>query len=103
MLTNIIDDAAVLLEEENHNNAKGTVCRLESINDILHIILEIRAMLMQNFIVHVQELEASAADGLKGNLEIFAVVWDRSYLLYMCVWCVCFILYYVLISLYLAY
>jgi len=38
MLTNIIDDAAVLLEEENHNNAKGTVCRLESINDILHII-----------------------------------------------------------------
>ena len=38
MLTNIIDDAAVLLEEENHNNAKGTVCRLESINEILHII-----------------------------------------------------------------
>ncbi|KAF3951100.1 hypothetical protein CMV_023218 [Castanea mollissima] len=38
MLTNIIDDAAVLLEEENHNNSKGTVCRLESINDILHLI-----------------------------------------------------------------
>ena len=38
MLTNIIDDAAVLLEEENHNNAKGAVCRLESINEILHII-----------------------------------------------------------------
>lgn len=37
MLTNIIDDAAVLLEEENHNNSKGTVCRLESINDILHL------------------------------------------------------------------
>lgn len=32
----------------------------------------------------MQELEASAADGLKGNLEIFAVVWDRSYLLYIC-------------------
>ncbi len=38
MLTSIIDDAAVLLEEDNQNKAKGTVCRLESINDILNII-----------------------------------------------------------------
>ena len=36
----------------------------------------------------MQELEASAADELKGNLEIFAVVWDRSYILYISV-CVC--------------
>lgn len=33
----------------------------------------------------MQEVEASAADGLKGNLEILAVVWDRSDLLCVCV------------------
>ena len=35
----------------------------------------------------MQEVEASAADGLKGNLEILAVVWDRSDLLCVCVYC----------------
>ncbi|XP_075664293.1 regulator of telomere elongation helicase 1 homolog [Castanea sativa] len=68
MLTNIIDDAAVLLEEENHNNSKGTVCRLESINDILHLIFRDKGNAHAKFYrVHVQELEASAADGLKGK------------------------------------
>ena len=47
----------------------------------------------------MQEVEASAADGLRGNLEIPAVVWDRSDLLCVCI----VILYYVLISSFLAY
>nr|XP_023900182.1 LOW QUALITY PROTEIN: regulator of telomere elongation helicase 1 homolog [Quercus suber] len=64
MLTNIIDDAAVLLEEENHNNAKGTVFRLESINEILHIIFRDKSNAHAKF---YREVEASAADGLKGK------------------------------------
>ncbi|GLT52921.1 hypothetical protein SLA2020_262300 [Shorea laevis] len=67
-LINIIDDAAVLLEEDNQHKATRTVCRLESISDILNIIFRDKGNAHANFYrVHVQEVEASAADGLKGK------------------------------------
>lgn len=37
-LIEIIEEATELLEEDNQRKAKGTVCRLESISDILNII-----------------------------------------------------------------
>ncbi|XP_062156859.1 regulator of telomere elongation helicase 1 homolog isoform X3 [Alnus glutinosa] len=67
-LINIIDDAAVLLEEDNQHKATRTVCRLESISDILNIIFRDKGNAHANFYrVHVQEVEATAADGLKGK------------------------------------
>ncbi|XP_059458900.1 regulator of telomere elongation helicase 1 homolog [Corylus avellana] len=69
-LINIIDDAAVLLEEDSQHKAARTVCRLESIRDILNIIFRDKGNAHANFYrVHVQEVEASAADGLKGKVS----------------------------------
>lgn len=48
-LINIIDDAAVLLEEENQHKATRTVCRLESISDILNIIFRDKGNAHANF------------------------------------------------------
>ena len=31
----------------------------------------------------MQEVEASAVDGLKGNLETFSDVWDRSHFIFL--------------------
>lgn len=38
MIINIIEEAALLIEEDNQQNAKRNVCRLESIGDILNTI-----------------------------------------------------------------
>uniref|UniRef100_A0A2N9HX33 Helicase ATP-binding domain-containing protein n=1 Tax=Fagus sylvatica TaxID=28930 RepID=A0A2N9HX33_FAGSY len=60
--------SAWALHEDNQNKAKGTVCRLESINDILNIIFRDKGNAHAKFYrVHVQEVEASAVDGLKGK------------------------------------
>lgn len=37
-LANIIDDATKLLEEDNQQKGKSTICRLESISNMLNII-----------------------------------------------------------------
>ncbi|KAJ9179137.1 hypothetical protein P3X46_010956 [Hevea brasiliensis] len=67
-LTDIIEEAALLLEEDKQHRAKGTVCRLESIGDILKIIFKEKNNGHANFYrVHVQEVEASASDALKGK------------------------------------
>ncbi|KAF2323328.1 hypothetical protein GH714_034640 [Hevea brasiliensis] len=67
-LTDIIEEAALLLEEDKQHRAKGTVCRLESIGDILKIIFREKNNAHANFYrVHVQEVEASASDALKGK------------------------------------
>lgn len=39
-IIDIIEEAAVLLEEDKQHRANGTVCRLESIGDILKIIFK---------------------------------------------------------------
>ncbi|KAG6733763.1 hypothetical protein I3842_01G240500 [Carya illinoinensis] len=67
-LIQIIDDAAVLIEEDNQHKAAHTTCRLESIGDILNTIFRDEGNAHAKFYrVHVHEVEASAADGLKGK------------------------------------
>ncbi|XP_002528200.3 regulator of telomere elongation helicase 1 homolog isoform X1 [Ricinus communis] len=67
-LTDIIEEAALLLEEDKQNTAKGTVCRLESMGDIFKIIFREKSNAHANFYrVHVQEVEASASDSLRGK------------------------------------
>ncbi|KAF2323322.1 hypothetical protein GH714_034614 [Hevea brasiliensis] len=48
-LTDIIEEAALLLEEDKQHRAKGTVCRLESIGDILKIIFKEKNNAHANF------------------------------------------------------
>ncbi|KAB1218583.1 hypothetical protein CJ030_MR3G026463 [Morella rubra] len=67
-LIETVDDAAVLLEEDNQQKATRTTCRLESLSDMLNIIFRDKGTAHAKFYrVHVQEVEASAADGLKGK------------------------------------
>ncbi|XP_038718615.1 regulator of telomere elongation helicase 1 homolog isoform X1 [Tripterygium wilfordii] len=67
-LIGIIEEAVVLLEEENQQRAKGTTCRLESIGNILQIVFRDKGNAHANsYRVHVQEVEANAADALKGK------------------------------------
>ncbi|XP_020535309.1 regulator of telomere elongation helicase 1 homolog isoform X1 [Jatropha curcas] len=67
-LTDLIEEAALLLEEDKQQRAKDTTCRLESIADILKIIFKEKNNAHANFYrVHVREVEANAFDALKGN------------------------------------
>nr|XP_048333469.1 regulator of telomere elongation helicase 1 homolog isoform X2 [Ziziphus jujuba var. spinosa]XP_048333472.1 regulator of telomere elongation helicase 1 homolog isoform X2 [Ziziphus jujuba var. spinosa] len=69
-LIDIIKDAVELLEEDNQRKVKGTICRLESISDILNLIFRDKENAHANFYrVHVQEVDASATDGLKGRVS----------------------------------
>ncbi|XP_038900181.1 regulator of telomere elongation helicase 1 homolog isoform X2 [Benincasa hispida] len=67
-LKDIIEEAAILLEEDKQQKMQNTGCRLESITDILDIIFREKGNEHAKFYqVHVQENEASAMDGLKGK------------------------------------
>lgn len=66
MIINIIEEAALLIEEDNQQNAKRNVCRLESISDILNTIFRDISN-AKSYRVHVQEVEGSATDGLRGK------------------------------------
>ncbi|RVW58324.1 Regulator of telomere elongation helicase 1 [Vitis vinifera] len=71
MLIDIIEEAALLLEEDAKGVAqktKSTICRLETMSDILKIIFRDGGNAHAKFYrVHVQEVEANAADALKGK------------------------------------
>ncbi|KAM1822970.1 hypothetical protein ACFX13_025632 [Malus domestica] len=64
----ILEDATVLIEEDNQDKANRNACRLESISDMLNIIFRDKDNNhAKSYRVHVQEVEASAIDGLKGK------------------------------------
>ncbi|CAK7356664.1 unnamed protein product [Dovyalis caffra] len=63
-IIDIIEEAAVLLEEDKQNKAKSTGCRLESISNILKIIFREKNNSHANF---YREGEANTADVLKGK------------------------------------
>ncbi|KAK9281409.1 hypothetical protein L1049_004310 [Liquidambar formosana] len=83
MLIDIIEEAALLLEEgENASDSevprktKATICRLESISDILKIIFRDGGNTHAKFYrVHVQEVEAKAADVFKGKASRILSWW----------------------------
>ncbi|XP_062089395.1 regulator of telomere elongation helicase 1 homolog isoform X2 [Humulus lupulus] len=66
-LVEIIDEATELLEEDNQQQGKSSACRLESIGNMLNIIFRHDNAHAKYYRVHVQEVEASASDGLKGK------------------------------------
>ncbi|KGN45355.1 regulator of telomere elongation helicase 1 homolog isoform X1 [Cucumis sativus] len=67
-LKGIIEEAAILLEEDKQQKIQNTGCRLENITDILDIVFREKDNAHAKFYqVHVQENEASAMDGLKGK------------------------------------
>ncbi|KAJ8553380.1 hypothetical protein K7X08_024058 [Anisodus acutangulus] len=75
MLIDIIEEATVLLEEDANtteggktNKAKSTVCRLESMGDILQqIFRDDGNPHAQYYRVHVQEVQGSGIDSFKGK------------------------------------
>ncbi|GER44162.1 regulator of telomere elongation helicase [Striga asiatica] len=75
MLTDIIEKACVLLEEDvnvsesgGSHKTSGTICRLENMGDILRLIFRDDSNAhAQYYRVHVQEVEASAADDFRGK------------------------------------
>ncbi|XP_050380801.1 regulator of telomere elongation helicase 1 homolog [Argentina anserina] len=66
MIINIIEEATLLIEEDNQQNSKRNVCRLESISDILNTIFRDISN-ANSYRVHVQEVQGSATDDLKGK------------------------------------
>ncbi|CAI0422813.1 unnamed protein product [Linum tenue] len=67
-LIDIIEEAAVLLEEDKQQKSQGTVCRLESIADILKLIFKDKNNAHATFYrVHVREGQSYAPDVLKGK------------------------------------
>lgn len=82
MLIETIDNAALLLEEENSIGSglpiksKGTVCRLESIRDILNIIFGNGDKGHAKFYrFHVQESKSSSIDSMKGKVSRILSWW----------------------------
>ncbi|GAA0165600.1 DNA helicase [Lithospermum erythrorhizon] len=71
MLIDIIEEASVLLEEGTQaggGQAKGSVCRLETMGDILKLIFRDDANAHAKYYqVHVQEVQGSFADSFKGK------------------------------------
>ncbi|XP_004302912.1 PREDICTED: regulator of telomere elongation helicase 1 homolog [Fragaria vesca subsp. vesca] len=66
MIINIIEEATLLIEEDNQQNSKRNVCRLEIISDILNTVFRDISN-AKSYRVHVQEVQGSATDGLKGK------------------------------------
>ncbi|XP_022714945.1 regulator of telomere elongation helicase 1 homolog isoform X2 [Durio zibethinus] len=67
-LIDIIEDAAVLLEEDKQQDAKGSGCRLESISSILKSIFRDKGNGHAHcYRVHVREDEVNATDIFKGK------------------------------------
>ncbi|XP_057969056.1 regulator of telomere elongation helicase 1 homolog isoform X2 [Malania oleifera] len=73
MLNDIIEEAALLLEEGTNDGKmpqkmRGTICRLESISDMLKLIFKGGCNAHSRYYrVHVQEVEANAGDVYKGK------------------------------------
>ncbi|KAI3727225.1 hypothetical protein L1987_67037 [Smallanthus sonchifolius] len=72
MLLDTIEDAMLLLEEDakatDSQKTKATVCRLESIGDILKIIFKENGNAhAKNYRVHIQEVEVNSPDTFKAK------------------------------------
>ncbi|XP_010062453.2 regulator of telomere elongation helicase 1 homolog [Eucalyptus grandis] len=68
MLMGIIEEASVLLEESKELEAKGGICRLETMGEILKLIFREKEHAHSNFYrLHVREVDAYPSDGLKGK------------------------------------
>ncbi|CAN0878268.1 Regulator of telomere elongation helicase 1 homolog [Linum grandiflorum] len=67
-LIDTIEEGAGLIEEDKQKTTKGTVCRLESIADILKLVFKEKDNSHATFYrVHVREGQAYAPDVFKGN------------------------------------
>lgn len=67
-IINIIEDAAVLLQEDKQQKKNETACRLESISNILNLIFREEGNSHSNFYrVHVHEAGEKATDTFKGK------------------------------------
>ncbi|KAJ4958144.1 hypothetical protein NE237_025255 [Protea cynaroides] len=77
MLIDTIEEAALLLEEEGGpQKANGTVCRLESMGDILYTIFRDGGKDHAKFYqVHVQEVEANITDAFRGKASRILSWW----------------------------
>ncbi|CAI9114101.1 OLC1v1014741C1 [Oldenlandia corymbosa var. corymbosa] len=76
VLIDTIDQATILIEEGSNSTkdgergpdkAEGTICRLESMGDILRLIFRDDNSHAKYYRVHVREVEGKSFDGLKGN------------------------------------
>ncbi|MED6133921.1 hypothetical protein PIB30_032722 [Stylosanthes scabra] len=69
-LSAILAAASTLIEEDNQKKSTSTICRLDSISEILGIIFKgERTSHATYYRVHVRELEARTANGSKGNVS----------------------------------
>ncbi|XP_015933676.1 regulator of telomere elongation helicase 1 homolog [Arachis duranensis] len=69
-LSAIIAAASTLIEEDNQQKSTGTICRLDSIGEILDIVFKGgRTTHATYYRVHVREFEARTANGSKGNVS----------------------------------
>ncbi|CAK8535776.1 unnamed protein product [Lathyrus sativus] len=69
-LKSIIAEAVTLLEEENQEKSTGTICRLDSIKDILDIVFKDgKTSHAKYYRVHVKEVEAWGANSSKGQVS----------------------------------
>ncbi|KAL3528782.1 hypothetical protein ACH5RR_008104 [Cinchona calisaya] len=81
MLIDIIDEAALLLEEDANTSedggqkAKGTFCRLESMGDIFRLIFREDNSHAKNYRVHIQEVEGRTLDAFKGKTSRILSWW----------------------------
>ncbi|KAL7162434.1 hypothetical protein ACSBR2_042844 [Camellia fascicularis] len=79
MLIGTIEEAIMLLEEDANvtdsggpHKMKGTVCRLDSMGDVLKIIFRDGGSAhAQYYHLHVEEVEAGAAAAFKGDRETY--------------------------------
>lgn len=67
-LKSIIAEASTLIEENNQEKSTGTICRLDTIKDILDIVFrDGRTSHAKYYRVHVKEVDAWSANGSKGK------------------------------------
>ncbi|WRX27695.1 ATP-dependent helicase [Theobroma cacao] len=75
-LIDIIEEAAVLLEEDKQQDTKGSGCRLESIGNILKSIFRDKGNNHADYYrVHVQEAEVNATDIFRGKTSRILSWW----------------------------
>ncbi|XP_021298609.1 regulator of telomere elongation helicase 1 isoform X2 [Herrania umbratica] len=75
-LIDIIEEAAMLLEEDKQQDTKGSGCRLESIGNILKSIFRDKGNNHADYYrVHVQEAEVNATDIFRGKTSRILSWW----------------------------
>ncbi|KAK7261835.1 hypothetical protein RIF29_28156 [Crotalaria pallida] len=75
-LRDTIAEASTLIEEHNQQKSSDTICRLDSIGEILdNIFRDGRTDHAKYYRVHVQEVESWAANGSKGKVVSRTLSW----------------------------